>query len=227
MEQTTTRDDRGTLARVTDAVYWFVLIGLSLAVCCAPTIVLWLLLAQDASNLPLYAVGLLPVAPAVSAALWAWRSRERDPDTVPVARFLRGYRLNLVDSLRVAVPAAALLGILSINVTYGDAVRTSSLNIAFVVLGLAVLLLAVRALSISSALSFRYRDVLRLSVFTLLTMPLRTLSLVSLGVLVVGLSLFVGDYAVVLLASVLTFFLHLSERPVLERLTEQFVAADA
>ena len=64
---------------------------------------------------------------------------------------------------------------------------------------------------------------LRLSVFTLLTMPLRTLSLLSLAVLVLGVSLFVGDYAFLFLASALTFVLHHFERPVIERLQEQFV----
>ena len=227
MTQGSSPDDRGTLARVTDAVYWFLLIDLMLVVASAPTVVIWLLLERDASNIPLYLVGLLPAAPAVSAALWAWRSRDAEPDPVPAARFLRGYRLNLLDSLKVAVPAAIVLSVVGVNIFYGDAVGTGALSIFFMVLAGAVLLVAARALSITSALSFRYLDVLRLSVFSLLTMPLRTLSLVSMGIVVVGLSLFVGDYAVVLLASVLTYFLAQSARAVLERLTEQFVAADS
>lgn len=227
MTQDMTRDDRGTLARVTDGVYWLLLIDLLLVIACAPTVVVWLLLERDASNIPLYLLGLLPVAPAVSAALWAWRSREADPDPVPVARFLRGYRLNVVDSLKVAVPTALVLSILGVNISLGGAVGTGALNYFFMALAGAILLVAVRALSIVSALSFRYVDVLRLSVFSLLTMPLRTLSMLSLGIVVVGVSLFVGDYAFLLLASVLTFSLAHSERAVLERLTEQFVAAEA
>ena len=87
-----------------------------------------------------------------------------------------------------------------------------------------VVLLLTRALSITSALSFRYVDVLRLAIFTLLTMPLRTLALVSLGILVIGISLFLGDYAFLFLASVLTCVLQRSERPVIRRLREQFTA---
>lgn len=223
MEETGTRDDRATLTRVTEAVYWFLMLDLLLAVCCAPTIAVWMFLERDVSNAPLYAAALLPVAPAVSATLWAWRSRERDPEPAPVPRFLRGYRLNFVDSLKTAVPAAAVLCILAINVAYGGEVGTSALNIGFLALALVVLLLTARALSISSALSFRYVDVLRLSVFTLLTMPVRTLALLSLGVLLAGISMFLGDYALVLLASALTYFLQLSERPVIDHVTKRFV----
>lgn len=218
-----TRDDRGTLARITEGLYWFAVIDLLLVVTSAPALVVWMLLAQDASNLPLYAASLVVVLPSVSAALWAWRAWTEDPDPVPLARFLRGYRLNLLDSLRIGVPGLAVLTVLATNISYGDAVGTGALNIAFTLLAAMVAVLMMRALSITSALSFRYVDVLRLSIFTLLTMPLRTLALVSLGVLVVGISLFLGDFAFLFLASALTFVLHRSERPVIARLRAEFV----
>lgn len=222
--QNPTRDDRGTLARITDALYWFVVIDVLLVACSAPAIVVWMLLAREASNVPLYAAALVFVLPAMTAALWAWRARTEDPDPVPLSRYLRGYRLNLVDSLKIGVPGIAVLTVLATNITYGEAAGTSVLNIAFALLAVMVAAVMVRALSIASALSFRLTDVLRLSIFTLLTMPLRTLSLFSLAILVAGISLFVGDYAFLFLASALTFVLHHSERPVIERLREQFVA---
>ena len=223
--QQATKDDRSTLARIADALYWFVIIDLLLVLCSAPTIVVWMLLAPEASNLPLYGASLVPVLPAATAALWAWRARSEDPDPVPLVRFLRGYRLNLLDSLKVGVPGLAILIVLATNVTYGEATGTSALSLAFLLLGLMVGAVMLRSLSIVSALSFRFVDVLRLSIFTLLTMPLRTLALLSLAILVAGISLFVGDYAFLFLASVLTCVLQHSERPVIARLREQFVAA--
>lgn len=222
--QQATRDDRSTFTRIADALYWFVIIDLLLVLCSAPTIVVWMLLAPEASNLPLYGASLVPVLPAVAAALWAWRARTEDPDPVPLTRFLRGYRLNLLDSLKVGVPGLAILIVLATNVTYGEATGTSALSLAFLLLGLMVGAVMLRALSIVSALSFRFVDVLRLSIFTLLTMPVRTLALLSLAVLIAGISLFVGDYAFLFLASVLTCVFQQSERPVITRLNEQFVA---
>lgn len=219
-----TRDDRGTMERVTQALYWFVVIDLLLVVASAPTVATWLLLARDASNIPLYTGSLLFVLPAMSASFWAWRGWTEDPDPVPLKRFLRGYQLNVVDSLKIAVPALSVLTVLATNITYGEAAGTGFLNIAFLIIAVMVSLVMMRALSLSSALSFRFVDILRLSVFTLLTMPLRTLALLSLGVLVAGISLFVGDYAFLFLASVLTFTMYRSERPVTARIREQFVA---
>src|SRR5699024_4230990 len=159
-----------------------------------PTAMVWMLLAQDASNIPLYTASLLFVLPAVAAAFWAWRARAQDFDPVPLSRFLRGYRLNVLDSLKIGVP------------------------------GVVVLTVMTRALSSLSTFSFRFVDVLRLSVFTLLTMPLRTLSMLSLWVLMAGISVLVGDYAFLFTASLLTLTMYHSERPVISRIRGQFVS---
>lgn len=226
-QATVTRDDRSTFARLTEGLYWCVVLGVLLVLATLPTLVLWMLLAQAASNLPLYLASAVCVPPALAAALFAWRTQAEDPDPVPARVFWRGYRLNLLDSLQITVPGVVVLTVLATNITFGEAVGTGALSLAFVVLAGMVALVTVRALSIVSAFSFRFRDVLRLTVFTLLMMPLRTLALVSLGVLTAGISVLVGDYTVVLLASVLTFVLYQSERPVLARLRADFVAEDA
>lgn len=218
-----TRDDRGTLARITEFLYWLVVQGVLLLVAASPTIVCWALLERHVSNLPLYTASTILLLPAVAGSLWAWRAHAEDPDPVPVRRFLRGYRHNLLDSLRIGVPALVILTVLATNITYGGTVGTGALTAAFVLLAVMVSVMTVRALSIASAFSFRLVDVLRLSVFTLLVMPLRTLALLSLGVLVLGISLFVGDYALLFLASTLTYLLHRSEREVIARVHAQFV----
>lgn len=218
------RDDRGTFARITEGVYWLVVIDVLLVLAALPTLVVWMLLARDASNIPLYTASSLFLLPAVAAAFFAWRKRAGDPDPVPIPRFLRGYRVNLLDSLRIGAPAIAVLTVLGINLTYGGAVGTEFLTIPFAVMAVAVVLLTTRALAIASTFSFRIRDVARLSVFTLLTMPLRTLSMLSIWVAVVGISLFVGDYAFLFTASLLTFVMWHSEKPVIDRVRERFVA---
>ena len=87
--------------------------------------------------------------------------------------------------------------------------------------GAAALLVLLRALAIVSRFSFRVRDVLRLSVFTLLVRPLSTLALLSLGVLTLGIVLAVGEFLLLATASLLVFALWSSERPVAQLLTVQ------
>lgn len=221
------RDDRSTFTRVTEGVYWVLVIGLLLIVATLPTIVTWMLLPRDMSSVPLYGVSALFVPPALSAALFAWSRRAEDPDPVPLKVFVRGYRVNLRDSLGIGAPTLLILGVLAINLAGGASAGTTGLGPLFIVLAVLVLLIAARALSISSRLGFRLRDVLRLSVFSLLTMPLRTLALVSLGVLTAGISLYIGDFAVAILGAPLTFGLWWSEQPVLSRLRRDFVDADS
>jgi len=219
-----TRDDRGTLTKATEAICWLVVIDVLLVLASLPTAMVWMLLAQDASNIPLYTASLLFVLPAVAAAFWAWRARAQDFDPVPLSRFLRGYRLNVLDSLKIGVPGVVVLTVLATNITYGEAAGTSFLNVAFVAFAVMVVMVMTRALSILSTFSFRFVDVLRLSVFTLLTMPLRTLSMLSLWVLMAGISVLVGDYAFLFTASLLTLTMYHSERPVISRIRGQFVS---
>lgn len=219
-----TTDHRGTLGRLTQAVYWFVVIDVLLVLSILPTALVWMLLARDASNIPLYTASLIFVLPATAAAFFAWRVRADDPDPVPLRAYLRGYRQNIADSLRIGVPAVLALTVLTVNIAFGEVAGTAALRGAFLVMALAVVLLSVRALSIASRFAFRFRDLCRLSVFTLLTTPLRTVSLLSLGVLMAGISVFVGDYAFLFCASLLTYAVWRSEVPVLQTVQERFVA---
>lgn len=218
------RRPRSVFTALTEGIYWFVVIDVLLVLASFPTVLAWGLLTADASNVVLLVISTLPVAPAVSAALYAWRARSRDTDLVPASRFLHGYRVNLVDSLKIALPAIAILAVLSANITYGAALGTASLSTAFLVIGALVLLLLTRAITVVSQFSFRFIDVVRLSIFTLLTKPLSTLALLSLGVLTVGLAAFVGGFSLLLAASLLTFALWSSERPIARLLAEQFTA---
>src|SRR5699024_10138849 len=143
----------------------------------------------------------------------------------PARHFVRGYRLNALDSLRVGAPLLLVLGVLGVNITQGGAVGTSALALLFLALGVLVLLALVRAVSIVSAFSFRMIDVLRLAIFTLLARPLATLALLSLGVLVLGIVLVIGEFLLLFTASLLVFALWASERPVAALLTERFVGS--
>src|SRR5699024_8195306 len=127
-----TRDDRGTLTKATEAIYWLVVIDVLLVLASLPTAMVWMLLAQDASNIPLYTASLLFVLPAVAAAFWAWRARAQDFDPVPLSRFLRGYRLNVLDSLKSGVPGVVVLAVLATKITYGGADGTRFLNVRVV-----------------------------------------------------------------------------------------------
>ncbi|WP_299039301.1 hypothetical protein [uncultured Pseudokineococcus sp.] len=218
----------GPLSRVTGVVHWFLVVEVMLVLTTAPGLVVALLLAPVASNLPLYALCAVPVGPAVAAALHAWRGFLADPDDEPSRRFLRGYRLDVLDALRAWVPALVVLTALGVSVANRESVPGGgALLVAQLLVGAAVTLWAVRMLSITATFTFRWRDAARLSVLTLGTRPRATLSLLSLLVLTGGITYVTFDAVVVLLASVLTFLLARGEAPVVQQVRDEFVEQTA
>ena len=215
---------RGLLTEITEGVYWFLVIDVLLVLAAAPAILLWTLLSPGPLSSALFVVAGLPLLPALCAALYACRAWREDQELVPARQFLRGYRVNAPDSLRVGTPVLLVLALVAFNLSYSPAPRSGLLTVAFLILGSLALLVLVRALSIVSRFSFRTRDVFRLTAFTLLVKPLSSLALVSLGVLTLGSILLVGEFLLLATASLLVYALGASERPVAQLLPEQFIS---
>lgn len=215
----------GPLGRAANVLYWFAAIEVMLVLATLPGLVVALLLEQHASNIPLYALAAVPVGPALAAAVFAWRVFLLERDPAPVAQFWRGYRLGWSEALQVWVPALVALTVLGTNLAYRDAVgMPPAVALLQVMLGAAVLLWAVRTLTLRAAFTFRWRDAARLGLHSLGSRPLVTLGLVSLLVLTIGIVAVTFDAVAVLLASVLTFLLVRNEQPVLTDVQKRFVA---
>lgn len=216
----------GPFWRGTVAVHWFLALG-ALILLTSPTAVVGVpLLVPDASNLPLVALLLLPTAPAVSAAVFAWERYGQDRDSGPARAFLRGYRLNWRDALAVWAPALAVLTVLGLNVANLGAVG-GGLAVAVVsgLLGLAVACVAAHATVLGSLFSFRKRDLLRLAVHHLGASWPVTLRVVSLVVVTVGSVVLVSDWVLLFLAAPLTYLLHAGARPMVEAVRRDFTTA--
>ncbi|WP_062946683.1 DUF624 domain-containing protein [Brachybacterium sp. sponge] len=217
---------RGLFSELTEGVYWFLVLDVMLLLSASPTILLWTVMSPGPLGSLLFVVAALPLLPALSAGLYACRSWREDQDLVPARQFLRGYRVNVRDSLVAGSPVLLVAALAAFNLTRSSSPALGAGEIAFLVVGAAALLVLIRALSIVSRFSFRARDVLRLSVFTLLTRPLSTLALLSLGVLTLGIVLAVGEFVLTAAASLLVFALWASERPIAQLLTEQFTTGE-
>ncbi|MFG1841755.1 DUF624 domain-containing protein [Micromonospora sp. NPDC049175] len=163
----------GPLSRITSRVYILLVVELLLLLTTLPGLLSMLLLGRDASNLPLAALLLVPVGPALSAALYALRHQRADlTDLRPAALFWRGYRANLSGVLRVWVPTLLWLTVLAVNLAYRGAVGLPGWwAVPLVLLAVGVTLGAANALVITSLFDFRTRDVLRLAVHFLVRTP--------------------------------------------------------
>lgn len=213
------------IGRVAAAVTWFLVIGVGQALMLLPGGVAALFLDRDPSNLPLLWALLLPAGPAIAAGLATMRARESDPDPGPVAAFVRGVRLNWWDALRVWGLGTGLVALLGFNAAIGPAIGLpAAYGVAAVVLGVVLLAWTLLGLAISAHATFRFRDVLRLAGYYLLTRPLVALGVVGVVLLAAMVVVATFDAVLALLAWLLTVALHVVTRPVITDLMHSFIA---
>lgn len=216
----------GPLSRAAALVYTLLVVELLLLATTLPGLVPLLLLDRDASNLLLAAVGLLPVGPAVSAALYALHHRSRDlADLHPAGAFWRGYRLNVRGVLRLWVPWLAWMTILAVNLAYFSAAGVPAWwAVLLVLVAAAATLWMANALVITSLFAFRARDVARLGVYYLTRTWGVALGNAGLLVAAAGVTVLSSEAVLALLGSVLAAALLRTCRPMIVDVQEAFTA---
>lgn len=217
----------GVLARGAAAVHRVLVIELGLLVTAAPGLLLLAALVPDTSNAPLAALALVPVGPAVSAAVFAWRASLAEPGLEPLRHFLRGYRANALDVLRWEVPALALLTVLVTNLAHlevavpAPAARAVVQGVLLVVLA-ATVLWSAHVLVLTSLFRLRTRDAARLGLHHLGRRV--SLGAASLLVLAGGVVVLTSDWVLALLGSVFALLLLHSARPMIADVEEDLTA---
>ena len=214
----------GPAGRATSTVYRLLVVGILLAISVAPTVVLSFLIAPHPSNVPLVVGSALFVGPGLSAALFALGERARDDGLAPAAAFLKGYRMNVGDVLKLWVPGVAVLAALTWT-TVNIAVAGVPAWWAGILLGLAavVVLWLVQSTVITSFFAFRGRDTARLALYFLGRLPRVTLAVLSVLVLA-GAVVFLTTPAVLAVFGVLLVALLLRwEKPLLSEVRLRFV----
>lgn len=213
----------GVLARGAAAVHRVLVIELGLLVAAVPGLVPLALLLPDTSNAPLAALALVPVGPAMSAAVFAWRVSLAEPGLEPMRHFVRGYRANALDVLRWWVPTLVLLAVLVTNLAHLDvavpapAARAVVHGVLVVVLG-ATVLWSAHMLVLTSLFTLRTRDAARLGLHHLGRRA--TLSAASLAVLAGGVVVLTSDWVLALLGSLFTLLLLHGARPMVADVEE-------
>jgi len=214
---------RGPLSRGTAVFYRYLSLTALIVLTTLPGSVLAFLLHRDASNIPLYALALVPLAPALSAGLYAQRSWERDDDQRPTVPFWRGYRRNVGDVLRWWVPALLLGTVLSINLAGAQAVGGAAFFVPVSLLLLVVLVLwSAHMLVITSVLSFRTLDAARIALVGLTRYWRLSLAVTCLLLVAAALVVVTWDAALVLASGLLLAMLRPFARPVVDDVTERF-----
>jgi hypothetical protein len=226
MSQARREFGEGPLARVTAFVYTMLAVEALFLVAALPSLVLLMLLEQDASNLPLAAACLIPVGPAASATVFTLFHRRADlTDLRPLTAFWRGYRANLGGVLRLWIPLLAWLAVVAVILTHrADAGIPAWWAALLVLIAVAAALWGANALIIVSLFAFRSRDVVRLALYFLWRTPRVAVTTAALLVVAVGMTLLWTEAAAVLLCPVFALSLLAAADPMITEIRERFAA---
>ena len=215
----------GPLSRACAAIYTLLVVEALLLLTLAPGLILLTLLERDASNLPLAALALVPLGPALSAALVALH-RPRDlGDLRPAAAFGRAYRRNAGAVLRLWVPMLISVTIVGINLTHLEVagVPAAWAGPLLLIAG-ACLLWGLNALVVCSFFTFRTRDAARLAWYLVARTPgvaLGASGLLIVAVVVTGLW---SEAVLALLGSALALILLHTYHPLISCVQREFTA---
>ncbi|MFF3942130.1 hypothetical protein [Streptomyces phaeofaciens] len=224
MSGTATDFGTGVLSRAAALLHTLLTVEALLLAAASPGLAALFLLDPDPANLPLAAVCLLPLGPALSAALYALHHRGRDlTDLHPALAYARGWRLNAVPALALWTPLLAWLTVIAFTLTHFAATGLPRWWAALLGLtGAVSLLWGAHALVLTSLFAFRSRDTARLAAYFLLRHARATAGAGSLLVLAAGLTALLTEALPALLAAPLLLSLLHSERPVIAETEEDF-----
>ncbi|MER7899295.1 hypothetical protein ABTX62_25070 [Streptomyces sp. NPDC096046] len=215
----------GPLSRASALIHTVLTVEALLLLAASPGLAGLLLLGPDPANLPLAALCLLPLGPALSAGLYALHHRGRDVTELHPARtYLRGWRLNAVPALKLWAPLLAWLTVIAFTLTHFPATglpRWWALLLA--VIGAGSLLWGAHALVLTSLFTFRARDTARLAAY-FLWHGHATLSAASLLMLTAASTALLTEALPALLAAPLLLSLLHGSRAVIAETRKDFTA---
>ncbi|GAB2868499.1 hypothetical protein GCM10027074_40120 [Streptomyces deserti] len=216
----------GVLSRAAALIHTLLTVEALLLLAASPGLAGLFLLGPDPSNLPLAAVCLLPLGPALSAALYALHHRSRDLTELRPARvFWRGWRLNARPALALWAPLLGWLTVIAFTLTHFSATGLPGWwAVLLAVIGAGSLLWGAHALVLTSLFAFRTRDTARLAAYFLLRHGRATLGAASLLLLVAASTALLTEALPALLAAPLLLSLLHSSRPVIAETQEDFTA---
>ncbi|WP_217171022.1 hypothetical protein [Streptomyces sp. AC512_CC834] len=216
----------GVLSRAAALIHTLLTVEALLLLAAAPGLAPLFLLAPDPANLPLVALCLLPLGPALSAAVYALHHRSADlTDLHPARAYLRGWRLGALPALRLWAPLLAWLTVIAFTLTHFTASGLPGWwAVLLALVGAGCLLWGAHALVLTSLFTFRTRDTARLAAYFLLRHGRATLGAASLLLLAAALTALMTEALPALLAAPLLLSLLHSSRPVIAETQEEFTA---
>jgi uncharacterized membrane protein YesL len=214
---------RGPLSRAAAVVYRMLVLEAQLLLATLPTIGAVLLLDRDPSNLPLFVLALLPLAPALVAGVSAVRAATRSNDLAPGRYFFRAYRRDIGATLAWAAPVSLVLALLTFNLIHLDAVDSgAAMRPLLLCLAALVVVWSGHMLVLTAGFRFRTRDAARVALTQIVPRWGYSLGVLSLVLVAAFIVLVASEVVLMLFLWAFVGLLTLMARPVFHHVTKRF-----
>ena len=217
----------GVLSRMAAGVYRLLVLAVFLILMCGPTLVAWTVLGDAAANAAFFVIALLPVGPALSAAVYAMRTWAASPDLSPARALWRGYRLNFLDTMKWWAVVVAVALVLIVNIVFAESVPFGATfrPVGIIVLGL-LGVWAGHLLVVSSLFSFRTRDSMRIAAVELFAQWKVSLGFLSLMIVALATVHLGTELALLVFAWAFSGILWLIAQPLIADVSRRFIKND-
>ncbi|REJ06754.1 hypothetical protein DY023_05215 [Microbacterium bovistercoris] len=216
---------RGPLSRITLAIHRMLVLEGLLVVTTLPTALIVMLLGHDPSNVPLFVLAMLPIAPALVAGLAAMEAWRRVADLSPGRAFLFAYRRDLAATLKWAAPSTAVLALLAFNLVHLDAVAgATAIRPPLLLLAAVLVVWQGHMIVLTAGFRLRTRDAARIALAQLLPQWRCSLGILALLIVAGTVVLALSELFLLLFAWVFAGLLALLARPVVADVTARFTA---
>ncbi|WP_338702323.1 hypothetical protein V2W30_33450 [Streptomyces sp. Q6] len=226
MSTATAHFGAGPLSRACALVHTLLTVEVLLVATVAPGGAALFLLGGAPGTLPLAALCLVPVGPALAAALYALHHRGHDLTQLRPARaYLRGLRLNSVAALRLWVPLLTWLTVIAYTLTHFSAAGLPGWWAGLLALtGVGAVLWGANSLVLLSLFHFRTADTARLATYFMLRRGGATAGALSALIVAGAATYWFTEVLALLLAPLLLLSLLRTSRPMIVETEEEFTA---
>ncbi|WP_405475445.1 hypothetical protein [Streptomyces sp. NBC_00009] len=214
------------LSRACALVHTLLTVEVLLLATVAPGGVGLLFLSGEPGSLPLAALCLVPLGPALTAALYALHHRSSDlTELRPARAYLHALRINSAATLRMWLPLLAWLTVIAYSLTHFAATGLPSWWAALLgLIGVGVALWGANSLVLLALFSFRTADTARLAAYFMLRRGGATAGALSALVVAGAATLWFTEALPLLLTPLLLLSLLRTSRPMITETQEEFTA---
>lgn len=215
----------GILFGVTNHIYALFMTNIYFVLSNIICLFFFMTLEPTFSNITIYFLALIPTGPAISALFYSIGKLIREKELSPLHDFIHGYKINFKDTMKFWLPLLLVLYILIVDLQYFNSTPSTINNVLSVVFAIGIILtmvISMNAFLIIAGFKFRFKDLLKLSVYYSFMKVKITFGNISIVIIALFLISVTSKFLLLFIASLICYAFMLNSKGLLEDIQLKF-----